>query len=109
MKKAPPAKARKRPTQRKGNTPKKPTKIARMLALMLAGARLNRFEAADLGDSCFNSTISTLYNDYGLDFDREWEEVDNSFGGTTPVKAYQLADASKERAARFLKRWGVLI
>lgn len=104
-----PAKAIKSPENRQRKGQPKPTKIDRMLALLFSGARLNTFEAGRIGDSCLNSTISTLYRGYGLEFDREWEEVPNNFGGVTRVKVYRLADSSKERAARILKRKGVRV
>lgn len=42
-----------------------PTKTSRILAYLVAGGSLNRFEAERLGDHCLNSTISALKHNWG--------------------------------------------
>jgi hypothetical protein len=58
-----------------------------ILTIMRAGQSLNTFEAQRLGDTCLNSTISTLRGK-GYLFHDEWEWVPNRFGGETRVKRY---------------------
>ncbi len=78
------------------------SKIARILAHLLTGASINRFEAERIGDHCLHTTISTLTNDYGLTFIRAWEQVPNRFGGKTRVKRYALPTFERDRAAKLL-------
>lgn len=78
------------------------TKLGRILHIFLKGDSLNRFDAAAVGDSCLNSTISTFVHRYGLLFDRRRETVSNRFGGTTIVTRYNLAPDSYFEAIQLL-------
>ena len=87
--------------------PRKPGKQARILLVFYRGHSLHRFEAERIGDHCLHSTISALFNGYGLVFDRKRVKVPNRFGTQTTVTQYRLAGSSREKAARLLSRWGV--
>jgi hypothetical protein len=50
-------------------------KVAAILAVMLQGVTLNRFEAEGYHDHCLHSTVSTLQNGYGIKIDRVTEVV----------------------------------
>ncbi len=76
-----------------------PTKIARILAHLLTGASINRFEAERIGDHCLNSTISDLANNHGLTFERTPEKVPNHWGQPCDVIRYSLP-RSEHRSAR---------
>jgi len=71
-------------------TSKSPSKTMRILAHLLTGASLNRFEAEPLGDHCLNSTISVLANRYDLTFQRKPEKVPNRWGKPCRVIRYSL-------------------
>ncbi len=78
------------------------TKIARVLAYLISGASLNRFEAEHMGDHCLNSTIAVLANKYGLQFQRPRERVPNRFGTLTGVIRYTLPANQHDRAMSVL-------
>jgi hypothetical protein len=67
-----------------------PSKISRVLAHLLAGSSINRFEAERLGDHCLNSTIAVLANSYGLAFLRQQERIPNHWGAPCVVTRYSL-------------------
>ena len=78
-----------------------PRKWQRVLAYLLAGHTLNRFDAArQLRDWCLNTTVSQLEG-RGLRIDRKDETVPGAFG---PVHCcrYWLAPGSYELAAELL-------
>lgn len=77
---------------------KPPSKIARILAHLLAGESLNRFEAERLGDHCLHSTISSLAHDYGLAFQRQPERVPNHWGLPCDLIRYSVPDSEHRRA-----------
>lgn len=79
-----------------------PSKTARILAHLLTGASLNRFEAEDIGDHCLNSTIATLANKYNLIITRQPEKVQNRWGKPCTVKRYSLPTTSRELALKVL-------
>ncbi|SFB58259.1 hypothetical protein [Azotobacter beijerinckii] len=84
---------------------KAPTKIARVLAYLLAPCNsLNRFEAELLGDHCLNSTIAKLAHSYGLEFQRQPEKVPNRWGAPCDVTRYSLPDSQRQRARAVLAR-----
>ena len=58
-----------------------------ILAIMIEGRSLNRFDAEPLGDHCLHSTIATLRSK-GYLFHDEWESVPTRFGKTVRVKRY---------------------
>ena len=64
---------------------------------------LNRFEAEQLGDHCLHSTISSLANNHGIEFERQREKVPNRFGGHTPVVRYRLPVSEFAKAKRLLQ------
>lgn len=75
-----------------------PTKISRILAHLLTGASVNRFEAERLGDHCLPSTIAVLANRYGLAFQRQQERVPNNWGASCAVTRYSLPPGEHKRA-----------
>lgn len=79
-----------------------PTKASRVLAFLLLGNSLNRFEAERLGDHCLNSTISRFSNDNDLQFQRTSEQVPNAWGEPRPVTRYRLLDCQREKALAVL-------
>lgn len=84
------------------STTKAPSKTARILSHLLAGASLNRFEAERLGDHCLNSTISALANVYLLSFKRQPERVPNRWGAPCNVTRYSLPPSEYKRACAVL-------
>jgi hypothetical protein len=62
-------------------------KESTILAILMSGRRLNRFDAEPLGDHCLHSTIATLRSK-GYLFHDEWESVPTRFGKTVRVKRY---------------------
>lgn len=84
---------------------KRESKQAKILRHFLTGQTLNVFEAEPLGDHCLNSTVSTLSNLCGLQFDREWETVPTRFGIKVRVMRYRLAESSRDAAEALLMRW----
>lgn len=83
-------------------TPEAPSKIARILAHLLTGASLNRFEAERLGDHCLNSTISVLANRHGLTLQRQQERVPNNWGAPCSVTRYSLPSNGQHHASTVL-------
>lgn len=55
--------------------PSKTTKLATILAVLVNGRSLNRFEAEHHHDHCLNTTISTLQNGHGIVIERKRETV----------------------------------
>ena len=84
------------------STGKAPTKISRVLEHMLNDGSLIRFEAERLGDHCLHSTISSLANGYGLQFDRQLERVPNHWGEPCTVTRYTLPESERARAHNVL-------
>lgn len=80
------------------STAEAPTKIARILAYLLTGASINRFEAEDLGDHCLPSTIAVLANRHGLGFQRQPEKVPNRWGKPCLVTRYSLPAGEHQQA-----------
>lgn len=83
------------------STGKAPTKISRVLGHLLQDRSLNRFEAERLGDHCLHSTISSLANGYGLNFNRLTERVPNRWGLPCLVTRYSLP-ASEFKRGRYV-------
>lgn len=81
-----------------------PSKTARILAHLLTGASLNRFEAEQLGDHCLNSTISTLANSHGLTIKRTQEKVPTNWGCNCDVTRYELPPSEKLKAIAVLRK-----
>lgn len=80
------------------------SKQSRILANLLSGGSLNRFEAELLGDHCLPSTISALASRYGVLFQNEPEHVPNRFGGVTRVVRHSLAADQHDHARKALVR-----
>jgi hypothetical protein len=82
--------------------PKLPSKIENILRLLLRRFSLNRFDAEDHHDHCLHSTISALQNGYGIDVDRQREQVPCLHGREkTSVVRYSLnSDADNIKRAR---------
>ncbi|MBV7586880.1 hypothetical protein KW851_28895 [Pseudomonas sp. PDM33] len=79
-----------------------PTKVSRILAYLVAGGSLNRFEAERLGDHCLNSTISALKHDWGIHFQALPERVPTRWGKSCDVKRYSIPEPQRARAQRAL-------
>ncbi len=79
-----------------------PSKIARILAHLLTGASINRFEAEDLGDHCLPSTVAVLADPkrHALIFQRQRERVPNRWGKPGHATRYSCRPASTARPAR---------
>ena len=101
MKKGDSTEVKSRP-RKADSTTEAPSKVARILAHLLTGASLNRFEAERMGDHCLNSTVSDLANDYGLNVRRQAEKVPNRWGLPCRVIRYSLPAAEHDRAALVL-------
>lgn len=74
-----------------------------ILAILMSGRSLNRFDAEPLGDHCLHSTIATL-RAKGYLFHDEWESVPTRFGKSVRVKRYRYlrlaaADARADNRA----------
>lgn len=78
------------------------TKIARVLAHLLTGASIIRFEAERLGDHCLPSTVAKLANDYSLVFQRQPEKVPNRWGKPCLVTRYSLPASERDKARKVL-------
>lgn len=74
-----------------------PNKICRVLAYLVAGKSLNRFEAERIGEHCLHSTISRLANQYGLSVARNAESVPNNWGRPCRVVRYWLGASERKR------------
>lgn len=74
-----------------------PNKICRVLAYLIAGKSLNRFEAERIGEHCLHSTISRLANQYGLTVARKAESVPNNWGRPCRVVRYWLGASERKR------------
>lgn len=97
MKKATRPEEQSRP-RKADSTTETPTKIARILAHLLNGASINRFEAERIGDHCLPSTIAVLANHYGLTIERKQERVPNRWGAPCTVTRYNLPPSQHKRA-----------
>ena len=84
------------------STTEAPSKIARILAHLLSGASINRFEAEHIGDHCLPSTIAVLANHYGLSIERKQERVPNRWGAPCTVTRYSLPPSQHKRARAVL-------
>jgi len=82
------------------------TKIARILAHLLTGCSLNRFEAEDLGDHCLPSTIADLADltRHALRIDRQPERAKNRWGKACRVSRYHLPASERDKASKVLVR-----
>lgn len=103
MKKGDPTEVKSRP-RKADSTTEAPSKIARILAHLLTGASLNRFEAERMGDHCLPSTIAVLANHHGLTFKRQAERVPNNWGAPCTVTRYSLPISQRQHAAAVLSR-----
>lgn len=97
MKKATRSKEQSRPCKA-NNTTKPPSKIARILAHLISGASINRFEAERIGDHCLNSTIAVLSNKYNLTIQRKSERVPNGWGDPCIATRYSLPVSQQDNA-----------
>ncbi|WP_407733087.1 hypothetical protein [Pseudomonas citronellolis] len=79
-----------------------PTKLSRVLAFLVAGGSLNRFEAERIGDHCLNSTISALAHNWGIEFQRQPERVPTRWGKDCDVIRYSIPASQLKRAQRAL-------
>lgn len=79
-------------------TTEAPNKICRVLAYLITGKSLNRFEAERIGEHCLHTTISRLANHYDLEFSRKGEAVPNNWGSPCRVVRYWLPASQRKRA-----------
>lgn len=97
MKKGDPTEVKSRP-RKADSTTEAPSKIARILAHLLTGASLNRFEAERIGDHCLPSTVAVLANQYRLAIKRQSERVPNRWGMPCTVTRYSLPPSQYQQA-----------
>ena len=65
---------------------------------------MNRLEALSLyGDTCLNTTVSTLSKEHGFKFTKRLEPHTNQAGGLVHFTRYWLEDDSKEQAFQAIK------
>ncbi|WP_282365608.1 hypothetical protein [Pseudomonas sp. PS02290] len=83
-------------------TTEAPNKICRVLAYLITGKSLNRFEAERIGEHCLHSTISRLTNHYDMTFARKAESVPNNWGRPCRVVRYWLSASERKRATVLL-------
>jgi hypothetical protein len=85
------------------------TKIEMCLqALLDAGPQgMNRLDALrEYNDTCLNSTIAIIANEYAIDLDREYEPHICRYGGVTRFKRYRLVSPiAVERTKHLLDAW----
>lgn len=63
------------------------------------GRSLVQLEALSVyGETCLHSTISDLYNNHGVGFERAPEPHQHQGGGTTYFTRYTLLESSREKA-----------
>jgi hypothetical protein len=101
MKRAAPVKES-RPSQVDSTTSTAPSKICRVLTILISGRTLNRFEAEREGEHCLHTTISALANKHGLLFVRTPETVPTNWGASCRVIRYRLAPSHIDRAEKLL-------
>lgn len=101
MKRAAPVKES-RPSQAEHTMSTAPSKICRVLAILISGRTLNRFEAEREGEHCLHTTISALANKYDLLFVRTPETVPSNWGASCRVVRYRLAPSHIDRAEKLL-------
>jgi len=70
---------------------------------LLRGPR-HRFDAERWGDHALHSTVSSLQQEHGLQIDRVWQAVPTRFGKTCRVRAYWVAELSRNHALRLVAR-----
>ena len=80
---------------------KNPTKQELILEEILPRP-LNRFQAARLGDSALNSTVSTLTNNHNLIISRRWISVPGRFGSVR-CREYWIEPEHRDRAYKLLQ------
>lgn len=80
----------------------KPVKWRRILEVLVRGERLNRFQAARLGDSCLNSTICDIEN-HGVPVKRRAIKLPGYNGLPVRCNEYWIASADIELARRVLR------
>jgi hypothetical protein len=102
MKKATPLKRDRSPAQANHTTSTAPSKICRVLAILISGRSMNRFEAEREGEHCLHTTISALANKHDLLFVRTPETVPTNWGASCRVIRYRLAPSHIDRAEKLL-------
>lgn len=80
-----------------------PRKIETILAALVRGEKLHRFDAFKYHDTCLNSTVSTLQNNHGIPISRKGITVIRH-GNKVAVKLYWLPPTSLGRANEVLAR-----
>lgn len=90
----------------KTSTPRIPKIILALNILIQRSA--NALEAlSSHNEMNFHSTISTLCNEHGLEFDRVFEPYTHSGGWKTRFVRYTLKDTSRQRAIKLLNNYGI--
>lgn len=90
---------------KKSATPKSNAKPKYIVALSILVTRsLNELEAFSLyGETCLHSTISTLHNGKGFDFERVLEPHTHRARGKTHFMRYTLQKKHRAKALNLLK------
>lgn len=101
MKKSPRHEEQSRPRKADSSTAA-PTKIARILAHLLTGASISRFEAERIGDHCLPSTVAVLANRHGLIVARQPERIPNRWGKPGTATRYSLPASEYDKARKVL-------
>ena len=83
--------------------PHSETKLVRVLFALIYSS-LNRFEAERMGDHSLNSTVSTLFNRYGVEISRKREKVPTRFGKAASVVRYWIPPEARMRALKTLSQ-----
>ena len=84
---------------------KVPTKIERVLAYLLTGQSLNRFEAERIvNDHCLHSTMSALKNRYDIIYKEKPELVPGWNQQPTRVMRYWLSSEMYNKAIEVLQQ-----
>lgn len=78
-----------------------PTKGQRILAVLIGGRSLTRFDSEELGDHCLPSTVATLQRQ-GARIQRERIKIDGRFGCFHCCR-YWIDDADRDRARLLLE------
>ena len=95
-------------------TPKRPTKLERVLSYLSTGRSLNRFDAEKLvSDHCLHSTMSAIQNGHSIKYQSKTETVPGWDNAPTQVSRYWLCEESQSKAKALIrimqKRRGVVL
>lgn len=94
---------------KKSATPKSNANPKYIVALSILATRsLNELEAFNLyGETCLHSTISTLWNNKGIGFDRVLEPHTHRARGKTHFMRYTLQKRHRAKALNLLQHYNI--